>query len=534
VQNCFFQDNGHGLHVTGGTVDLASTTFSGNTRYGFLGQGVAPEVLDDNLVFTGNAWGFALKDVPGVNLVTTMTLTDNLLAGIYLEGCGEPTLDNQVLTGHNGFSGAIRLVDCGEFTLGADNTIGGPGQENTWAVTIGPGCFPSATGVIPVTGNVNNDIQVIGGGSLRSGSWPKFADLDYLVNDEALVGGELTLEPGVSLRFGSGAGLAIFGTLTAVGTPEQGINFSSQSDESWKDLRFFSNGSGTFDHCTIENADNGIHAFGSGAIAVANTTLQDNNYGLYATGSADISVTSATIVNNSRGIHSTGTSAISVSDCLLENNTFGVWADGGTMAFLRDRIINNTSYGIFLGGATPIFGSSLAEWNDIFGNGTGQPGRDLRNGPADIEVRFVHWGSMDHAEILTRIQDQRDDPDLGYVQLLPFVNAAHDGEITGVDDPQLNPDLPVAFGLAQNAPNPFNPSTTIRFDLAGPSPVKLKVYDVSGALVTTLVDEQLPAGRHQAVWHGRDDRGRAVPSGMYIYRLAAGPNLETRRMTLLK
>ena len=200
-------------------------------------------------------------------------------------------------------------------------------------------------------------------------------------------------------------------------------------------------------------------------------------------------------MNNNHGIHATGTADISVSNCLLENNAYGVRATGGTLAFLNDRVINNTSFGIYLDGAAPTFGSSLAEWNDIHDNGTGQPGRDLRNGPTDIEARFVHWGSMDHGEILTRIWDRRDDLELGYVQILAFVNAAHDGEITGVDDPLQGQNLPVAFNLGQNAPNPFNPSTVIRFDLPGSVPVNLKVYDVSGSLVATLVDDQLPAGK---------------------------------------
>jgi flagellar hook assembly protein FlgD len=60
------------------------------------------------------------------------------------------------------------------------------------------------------------------------------------------------------------------------------------------------------------------------------------------------------------------------------------------------------------------------------------------------------------------------------------------------------------------------------------------VFDVSGALVATLMDDALPAGHHQAVWTGRDDRGRAVPSGVYFYRIVAGSDIETREMMLIK
>jgi len=141
---------------------------------------------------------------------------------------------------------------------------------------------------------------------------------------------------------------------------------------------------------------------------------------------------------------------------------------------------------------------------------------------------------MDHGQILTQLWGWHDDNNLGYVHILPYINATHDAQATDVDDPRPEQNVPVAFGLFQNAPNPFNPSTIIRFDLTGSTPVNLKVFDVSGALVATLWDDQLPGGHHQAVWHGRDDQGRAVPSGVYFYRIAAGRNIETREMMLVK
>ena len=64
--------------------------------------------------------------------------------------------------------------------------------------------------------------------------------------------------------------------------------------------------------------------------------------------------------------------------------------------------------------------------------------------------------------------------------------------------------------------------------------VRLKIFDVRGLLVRTLVDDVRPAGRHSAVWKGRDDAGRAVASGVYFYRISAGEYRATRRMVLLK
>jgi len=78
---------------------------------------------------------------------------------------------------------------------------------------------------------------------------------------------------------------------------------------------------------------------------------------------------------------------------------------------------------------------------------------------------------------------------------------------------------PVAFALEQNQPNPFNPSTTIRFGLPAEGAVVLAVYSATGQLVRTLVDETLTAGAHDVAWNGLDERGRTVASGVYLYRI---------------
>ena len=84
-------------------------------------------------------------------------------------------------------------------------------------------------------------------------------------------------------------------------------------------------------------------------------------------------------------------------------------------------------------------------------------------------------------------------------------------------------------------PNPFNPTTTIGFDLQQTATVPLAVYDLAGRRVRTLLDREPTApGRHDAVWNGRDEAGRLVPAGVYLYRLQAGDFAETRRMVLVK
>ncbi len=94
--------------------------------------------------------------------------------------------------------------------------------------------------------------------------------------------------------------------------------------------------------------------------------------------------------------------------------------------------------------------------------------------------------------------------------------------------------LPSVFALKQNMPNPFNPSTTIAFDLPKASQVSLRVFDQRGRLVRTLVNESMTAGSKSVIWNGLDDRGQRVNSGVYLYLIEADGFRTTRKMTLLK
>jgi hypothetical protein len=96
------------------------------------------------------------------------------------------------------------------------------------------------------------------------------------------------------------------------------------------------------------------------------------------------------------------------------------------------------------------------------------------------------------------------------------------------------PKLPKTTVLHQNHPNPFNPSTVIRYDLARSGSVTLRIYNVNGALVKVLEDRERPAGRYEIGWGGDNQRGETVSSGVYFYHLKAGSTTLTRKMVLLK
>ncbi|MBC8043450.1 MAG: T9SS type A sorting domain-containing protein [Rhizobacter sp.] len=95
-----------------------------------------------------------------------------------------------------------------------------------------------------------------------------------------------------------------------------------------------------------------------------------------------------------------------------------------------------------------------------------------------------------------------------------------DGKVSG---------LPKEFILKQNYPNPFNPSTTIRYELPQQSDVKLKIYDMLGREVQSLVSERQPAGTYTVRFNGS-----RLSSGMYFYRLQTGSTVQTKKMLLVK
>jgi len=121
--------------------------------------------------------------------------------------------------------------------------------------------------------------------------------------------------------------------------------------------------------------------------------------------------------------------------------------------------------------------------------------------------------------------------DLVLTQVLDFF-----GSFPTSVSPAPTVSLPTEFRLLQNYPNPFNPSTTIDFELNNgiAQQVHLAIYNLLGQEVVILVDEPRAAGRYSVVWEGRDRRGLAVTSGVYIYRLQVGAAVQIRKMTLVK
>jgi len=94
--------------------------------------------------------------------------------------------------------------------------------------------------------------------------------------------------------------------------------------------------------------------------------------------------------------------------------------------------------------------------------------------------------------------------------------------------------LPKVVQFTGAVPNPFNPATDIKFSLPRQADVSLRLYDVSGRLVRSLLGETMTAGAHEVRWNGRDDSGRSVASGTYFARLVVAGEASTRSLVLVR
>ena len=105
---------------------------------------------------------------------------------------------------------------------------------------------------------------------------------------------------------------------------------------------------------------------------------------------------------------------------------------------------------------------------------------------------------------------------------------------TGFEESAEAEGRPVSFSLKQNYPNPFNPETIIEYSLPKACHVEIVVYNILGQEVRTLIDEHQKPGRHRVRWDSKDEKGKEVSSGIYLYRIKAGEFWQTRKMVLLR
>lgn len=420
---------------------------------------------------------------------------------------------------------------------------------------------------------------------------------EYTVTGDLVVspGATLTLTPGTRLTFAAAASpkLEVAGTLIGAGAAGAHVTFRASGDRgTWNGLRLLSGAAVTLSSCRIEDAFVGIQ--GSLASVTLNAVVADDNVvgmhldrcSLNASGctfsdsdslGARLAGGTGTILNslfsrNGRaglicrdgaahqvrgctfretlsgdGIACYRLSNVTIDACIATLNAgHGLRAKGSsprvTNTTLRDNIgdgarcmkgafpsftgcaIAGNTVGVYAEpGAIPDLGNEFhpeSGYNRIEGNPTAAV---ANYNPSTVAVQAQRnwWGSSP--------------PDLrifiGRVTYKPWLVRSPQELGTSVDESEL----PETFALAQNIPNPFNPTTRIAYSVPAPgSEIDLSVYDTSGRLVATLFSGFREAGVHEAVWDGRDARGETVASGVYFARMDAPGCSSTKKLILLK
>lgn len=162
------------------------------------------------------------------------------------------------------------------------------------------------------------------------------------------------------------------------------------------------------------------------------------------------------------------------------------------------------------------------EWREVVGAVSGEPSTTV-----DFDLR-VSMREVESGEIEVRA---RDSAGLDSPTLTLSLSGGEEKDPAAGADPEP---LPGPVRILGNRPNPFNPSTEIRFRLDGEARVRLDVFDMRGALVRRLADEVSPAGERGVVWDGRDAAGRDAPSGLYIFRVLVEGESRALPITLIR
>jgi len=156
----------------------------------------------------------------------------------------------------------------------------------------------------------------------------------------------------------------------------------------------------------------------------------------------------------------------------------------------------------------------------------------------DVSVTEADEGLVDGESFTLRVRDK----DVTLVSDVKLVWQANEAKALDLEYVATESLLPKVFALGQNAPNPFNPTTIIRYEIPArvdgqrieSTHIALQVYDIRGRVVRTLLSGEQAPGRYSIQWNGRDERGVSVSSGVYFYRLRAESFSQTRKMLLLK
>ncbi len=213
----------------------------------------------------------------------------------------------------------------------------------------------------------------------------------------------------------------------------------------------------------------------------------------------------------------------------------------------------DSSDGVFTISASQLVTSGMIDFGVVT---TGQSASDTlhieNNGTLDLTLTQITVADTNFAVSRASMTIPAGHSDTLTVWFMPAVSGNHQADLVLVSNAQSSPDTvilmgsseivgiddgagrPLTYRLSQNAPNPFNPTTEIAYEIPNAGLVQLKVYNALGQEVATLVNEHKAPGRYTARFSTENAKGSALSSGVYFYRLQSGTFVQTRKMTLVK
>lgn len=366
------------------------------------------------------------------------------------------------------------------------------------------------------------------------------------------------LGAGTDVRIEDGLTVQATKQFRAIGGETVPVTFYSvdepQVPGSWDGLSFTNDCVTTMANCQVSGAVHGIYNLGSIDLSVSRIDFCSVG-GIVCFGSSSAGQLQDLVVSNNDdfGILVQGTHAITISGCTISYNEHaGVRCVQSSPTITECELLFNQAGLNCRERSGPQVTHSLIYGNvdGVAVNGNSRPG---------LGVGFCHGNNIitgnTHLHISNLNEDQvhavyaqfnywdgatgpKPGKFMGNVIYEPFLTeppSRRDMGKSASDDIAAEKSLPTSYRLGHPYPNPFNPTTTIRFEVPGNGGhVSLAIFDLKGRRITSLVNGQVPAGYHEVVWSGMDDTGRRVSSGVYFTHMQAGEVVETHKLVLAK